>query len=157
MSQEPISEMDGDSHSQGEASASTPSAHISPEPSNPSPEPSEVNSPLHDQTEPEDSESASDVDAEGTEDDDYPAAHAATNGHASSRHAPTPSVSSSSDEAKKRKSTFADEDYAQLDPDLYGLRRSVRKKQIQPYNIYSSANIAIRDALDLNAQWYVPL
>jgi len=146
--------MNGESHSHGGASALSTTSHNSPAPSLSSHPPSDVNTPNHDPIELDDSDSASDVDAEGTEDDDFAEQRPTTNGHVAIVNAPTPSTSSSSDESRKRKADVDEEELIRLNPDLYGLRRSVRISCPQFSDKGPSANIIIRDARDLNAQWY---
>lgn len=72
------------------------------------------------------SPSGSDIDAEGTDDDDYAQISHAPSARQIHVDPPTPSSSSSLNESTKRKlDTNGDEDFRN-NPELYGLRRSVR-------------------------------
>jgi hypothetical protein len=154
MSDPPIIITNGDSQSHRGASALSSPSHNSPAPSGPSQPPSEVNTPKPDIIESNDSDSASDIDAEGTEDDEYAGQALATNGRDIIVDAPTPSTSASSDDSRTRNASVDEEELMRLNPDLYGLRRSVCVSRSQPLDIETLAKIVIRDVLDPNARWY---
>jgi hypothetical protein len=71
------------------------------------------------------SDSGSDVDAEGSEDDEY--AHAPNQSSAllELNDPPTDSSSTSSGASRKRKTSIDEEEFMRTNPELYGLRRSV--------------------------------
>jgi hypothetical protein len=73
-----------------------------------------------------DADAGSDLDAEGSEDVEYPAVQSPADSTHSSHNAPSPaSDSSTSDHKSKEKQGSEDLDYMQNNPELYGLRRSV--------------------------------
>jgi len=89
---------------------------------------SDVDAPGDDQVEDEDaaaaSDSSEDVDAEGEPDGDYDS-ESPPSEHAESDDAPSPK-SQDSGRPPKRKASTEKEDFITQNPELYGLRRSVR-------------------------------
>lgn len=71
--------------------------------------------------------SGSDVDAEGSEDDEYVENPAATDNHDDIHNAPSPGSLSGSSSSSKRKrgDNFDEQEHIRLNPEIYGLRRSV--------------------------------
>jgi hypothetical protein len=99
----------------------SPSNHTSP-----SPVPSDVRTPESDQIDVLMTDSGSDVDAEGSEDADYTHIPVETTDALVLENAPTPSSSGSSSRSNKRKLSMEDEEDWRANPELYGVRRSVR-------------------------------
>ena len=99
----------------------SPSNHTSP-----SPVPSDVRTPESDQIDVLMSDSGSDVDAEGSEDADYTHIPIEATDALVLENAPTPSSSGSSNRSNKRKLSMEDEEDWRANPELYGVRRSVR-------------------------------
>lgn len=75
------------------------------------------------------SDEDSDQDAEGSDDADYEDIHPAAAQHEDSDRSRSPSIAS--DKSKKRKMSMDEEDYILANPELYGLRRSVRVKNLK--------------------------
>lgn len=73
------------------------------------------------------SDDGSDVDAEGSVDDDYAEIHVATNGDAAMSDALSASSRTPSNDSRKRKARFDEEEHIRANPELYGIRRSVGK------------------------------
>src|ERR1700760_772223 len=82
--------------------------------------------PSDDQMDQDMSQSGSDVDAEGSEDAEYEHIPSTTNVRDITIDPPTPASSSSSGQNGKRKLEVDEQDFIRQDPELYGLRRSVR-------------------------------
>ncbi|KAF2667976.1 hypothetical protein BT63DRAFT_306222 [Microthyrium microscopicum] len=76
-------------------------------------------------------DSNSDVDAEGSDDDDYNEPVAPTR-QSTVSDAPTPASSTGTSTSRKRKSDYDERDDMRKNPGLYGLRRSGRPQRSQP-------------------------
>jgi len=116
----------GDDHSRDSPSDLSSPAQLSSPHRSPSAHHDSPLNPASDVDQPtENSDSGSDVDAEGSEDDDYNDVAPATNGDLMDHDAPTPDSTSPSTTSNKRKSPHDEHQYIREDPELYGLRRSV--------------------------------
>jgi chromodomain-helicase-DNA-binding protein 1 len=71
------------------------------------------------------SDSGSDVDAEGSEDDEYAQIQNQSSALVKLNDPPTDSSSTSSGASRKRKTSIDEEEFMRTNPELYGLRRSV--------------------------------
>ena len=94
---------------------------------------SDALTPSDDQMDQDMSQSGSDVDAEGSEDAEYTHIPSAPIARDITIDPPTPESSSSNGQNGKRKLGVDEQDFIRQDPELYGLRRSVRS----PIEIHS--------------------